>query len=159
MAIINGERIAQLKKEKDIELEAINVQFEMWSNGISERISGILNTSKDIVCTYIYFVNNKLNTDLFKIEEFSGCILKWSEYAGGKYFLRCKVSDGWDARLFIDSGKIQIERHISGMIDDAVFPLDIITLKRKAEVRNLIEEAILDFEIYCKIVVERLNNL
>ena len=159
MAIINEERIAQLKKENDAKLEVINNQFEMWLNGIHERVSAILNAAKDVVCTYIYFANNNLNADLFKIEEFSGGISSWSEYARSKYHIRCKISDGWEARLYVDSGKIQIERHISGMIDDTVFPFDIITLKRKPAVRNLIEEAVLNFEIYCKIVIERLNNL
>lgn len=159
MAIINMERIAQLKNERDIEIEVLDNHFNIWRDGISERISSIQSIANDIRCTYHYLNNNKLNTDLFKVENLSASFSCWSAYGGHQSFIRCKISSDWEARFFMDKGKIQLERHIAGMIDDVVFPFDVITLKRKQETRNLIEEAILRFEAYCKIVVERLNNL
>lgn len=156
MAVINIERLNQLKKEKEIELGIIDDQFNIWVNNISERLSDIGDHLKDLNDTYRFCEQSKLNLDVFNIEGFDIRFKEWSEYHNYSDFIECIISKTQYSRFYIKDYELIIVDSNSKIPFRGCW---LSNFKNKDDLRLAVETSLLKLQQYCSIMNERLNNL
>lgn len=153
MAIINMERVAQLKKEKDIELNTQEVQLKEWVDSILTKTLKCSTISKDVYDTYYFFANNKLDTKLFDVEGYSFSFCRWSSYSNYRNHIKYNITDDIYVLYFFDN---KIVLHSGSHYELRLYAKSI---KGDATLKSLAEDFSNNLEVYCNIIVERLNNI
>lgn len=156
MAIINIERLEQLKKEKEIQSGIRKTAFALWVDGVNNRTKALSSSLVDILDTYAYFVKNKLDLSVFKVEgnhfhlAYQKSNMSIDKGVARHVCIHCNASNGriWINTYFggIDYKSLHDEYHAKQVYDNA-------------EMKNLVESFVLDLEQYCAIITDRLKNL
>lgn len=157
MAIINIERLEQLKKENDIQRGIYKTAFASWVDAVNSRAKSLSPSLVDILDTYSYFVKNRMDLSVFKVE-------------GNHFHLAYQkelmhIDKGVARHICIHcgarNGNIWINTYFGGCIDHMSLYNESHTKKvyNNVEMRNLVESFLLSLEQYCAIVTNRLNNL
>lgn len=153
MAIINIERVQQIKKEKDVQRFIESQQMENWANNIQIKISECIEKVQDIWDTYCYFDKNKLDMSIFDVEHTCISFKTWSEYAHSKLHIFYRKEKGRSVMFFFKDGYIVLEeKHYS-------FPDRRKDIYDNPLLKTTLDDFVCNLEIYCAIVIEQLNNL
>lgn len=154
MAIINIERVQQIKKEKDIQSFIEGQQMEKWANSIQIRISECVEKVQDVWDTYCYFDKNKLDMSIFDVEHTCISFRNWSEYAHSKLHLFYRKGKERSVMFFFKDGYIVLEERYNYS-----FPDRSKDIYDKPLLKATLDDFVRNLETYCAIVVKRLNNL
>ena len=155
MAIINIEKLEQIKRENEIQRGIHKTAFAMWVDGVNNRVKSLSPSLMDIIDTFSYFVRNRLDLSVFSIEGNHFSINRESK----------SVSKGIArhvcAHCNASTGKVWINTYFGGCIDYLSLYNESHARKvyNKPEMRGLVESFVVDLEQYCAIVTDRLNNL
>lgn len=154
MAIVNIERVQQIKKEKDIQRFIEGQQMEKWANSIQIKISECVEKVQDIWDTYCYFDKNKLDMSIFDVEHTCISFRNWSEYARNNPHLFYRKEKERSVMFFFKSGIVVLEERYYRS-----FPLYRKEIYDKPFLKATLDDFVRNLETYCAIVIKRLNNL
>lgn len=159
MAIINKEKVLQMKNEQAIKLSAINEQREMWAKGILNQFSQVRESVIDILDTYSYFVKNRLPLNVFKVDEVH---IKLSVSDRYVYCGLYKDEISSYAKYYVEENNIVAGANFYGMCE--IYRLlknDYHTkqLYKEKHYKPMLEQFAEDITIYAKIVTDRLSKL
>lgn len=155
MAIINVERLEQIKIENEIQKGIHKTAFAMWVDGVNNRVKRLSPSLVNIIDTFSYFVKNRLDLSVFKIECNHFSIDRKSKSVDKG------IARHVCAHCNASNGKIWINTYFGGCIDYISLYNECHAKKvyNNIEMRNLVESFVLDLEQFCAIVTNRLNNL